>query len=60
MATEKNPPVVTGAPAPQAEDDHPKAGPGQVVVTSPTGIKSVVEEDAAASLKPQGYKVSGG
>lgn len=44
---------------PPAPLDEPtlQPGPGQVVVTSPTGLKSVVDEAAVASLKPQGYRV---
>lgn len=60
MPTEKksteNPPIV-GAPAVQQVDDDPKAGPGEVVVTSPTGAKSVVDESAVDALKTQGYKI---
>lgn len=51
------PPPIVGAPPLQLPDDDPKAGPGQVVVTSPTGYKSVVEEHAVESLKHQGYTV---
>lgn len=50
-------PATFGVPPVQAADDNPKAGPGQVVVTSPTGAKSVVDKEAVASLKPQGYRV---
>lgn len=52
-------PRVTGVP-PLAEEVEPKAGPGQKVVESPIGSRSVVDEDAVALLKTQGYKVLGG
>jgi hypothetical protein len=52
-----NTPVAANVPPPAVQDDTPKAGPGQVVVTSPTGLRSVVEEHLVDSLKPQGYKV---
>lgn len=59
MTTEKsaspNVPLATLIPAIAEVDDSPKAGPGQKVVTSPTGTKSVVDEDAVALLKTQGY-----
>ena len=43
---------------PVAEDDSGrKAGPGEVVVTSPTGTRSIVPDYRADSLKSQGYKV---
>lgn len=48
-------PRVVGAPPLTVEADV-KAGPGQKVVTSPTGVKSVVEEDAVDMLLTQGYK----
>ncbi len=61
MATEKNtsdnPVDVYATPPVQAEPEV-KAGPGQKVVTSPTGAKSVVEESAVATLKTQGYTVA--
>jgi hypothetical protein len=38
-------------------ENERQAGPGEVVVTSPTGTRSVVSEDRADSLKSQGYKV---
>jgi hypothetical protein len=36
-------------------DTDPKPGAGQVLVVSPTGFRSVVDEEAFASLEPQGY-----
>lgn len=51
---------LVGVPPLASVDENPKAGPGQKVVESPTGTKSVVEEDAVALLKTQGYKVRGG
>lgn len=46
------------APSPPP-DGEPSldAGPGQVVVTSPTGARSVVDEGAVDALKTQGYTV---
>jgi hypothetical protein len=45
---------------PVAEDDSGrKAGPGEVVVTSPTGARSIVPDYRADSLKSQGYRVGG-
>jgi hypothetical protein len=60
MATEKQ--STEKAPAdlvpPVAEDDTGrKAGPGEVVVTSPTGTRSIVPDYRADSLKSQGYRV---
>jgi hypothetical protein len=48
--------VETAAPALPVEPDL-QAGPGQKVVTSPTGTKTVVLESAVEALKAQGYKV---
>ncbi len=60
MTTEKsaspNVPLATLIPAIAVEDDSAKAGPGQKAVVSPAGTRSVVEEDAVALLKTQGYK----
>jgi hypothetical protein len=44
------------SPPPPAEPDLTVAE-GQVLVTSPTGTKSVVPKEAVASLKTQGYRV---
>jgi hypothetical protein len=63
MTTEKksdgnaNPPVVTAIPALGDTEEERQAGPGEVVVVSPTGTRSVVSEDRADSLKSQGYRV---
>jgi hypothetical protein len=38
-------------------DEDRKPGPGEVVVTSPTGTRTIVAEYAAESLKSQGYRV---
>jgi hypothetical protein len=51
-------PLVVGAPAVTVEPEA-KAGPGQKVVTSPTGTKSVVDDEAVELLKTQGYRVGG-
>lgn len=64
MTTEKQssekaatPPVVTATPPLRDTEEDRQAGPGEVVVTSPTGTRSVVSEDRSESLKSQGYKV---
>lgn len=61
MATKTPDPDPAAAVAPSVPpvpaDDDLKPGPGQVVVTSPTGLRSVVDEHAVDSLKHQGYKV---
>lgn len=41
-------------PQPAAEPEL-NAGPGQTVVTSPTGTRSVVDDAAVDLLKTQGY-----
>lgn len=59
MPTEKNTveaPVI-GVPPVVEEPAKPKAGLGQVVVESPTGSRTAIDEDRAASLKHQGYRV---
>lgn len=48
---------VTGAPVPVVADDLPPAGPGQTIVKSPTGTRSVVLDYQVESLKLQGYTV---
>jgi hypothetical protein len=61
MTTEKttpaNTPVTFGTPPPAEPDELRQPGDGEVVVTSPTGARSVVSKDAVDSLKTQGYKV---
>lgn len=52
-----SPALAPNVPPAQVVDDNPKAGPGQVAVTSPTGARSIVDEAAVESLKTQGYKV---
>jgi hypothetical protein len=54
----KSAPRLVGVPPLPAEPTL-KAGPGQKVVTSPTGTKSVVDDEAVESLKTQGYRVGG-
>lgn len=49
--------VPPNVPPPPVAEPLLRPGPGQVVVTSPTGLKSVVDEEAVESLKPQGYEV---
>lgn len=48
--------VGTGAPPVEVVEDV-KPLEGQVIVTSPTGTRSVVSKDAVDALKVQGYKV---
>jgi hypothetical protein len=50
-------PVTFGVPVPPDPDELRQPGEGEVVVTSPTGARSVVSKDAVDSLKTQGYKV---
>ncbi len=60
MADTKSPvPPATLTPAftPEPDNGSVKAGDGEVVVTSPTGTKSVVEKHHTDALKAQGYKV---
>ena len=58
-ANTKDAPATFGVPVPD-DGELRQPGDGEVVVTSPTGAKSVVSKDAVDSLKSQGYKTSGG
>jgi hypothetical protein len=55
-AAEAPPADYAGTPALEVPVER-APGAGEVVVVSPTGIRSVVSEDAVASLKTQGYKL---
>lgn len=65
MTAAKTPPTfdpstttaATGAPPPADAPVEVKPGPDQVVVTSPTGTRTVVSKAAADNLKAQGYSV---
>jgi hypothetical protein len=50
--------ALTASAPPVFEEPQVKAGPGQTVVTSPAGTKYVVEDEAVALLKTQGYRVA--